>query len=423
MQNPKIAIIGLGYVGLPLACEFSRFYDVVGFDISKSRIDELSEGMDRNALVSLTSAKELKSILFTCDLGSLRFCDVFIITVPTPLDENGKPDLAPLISASETVGSVMPENSVVIYESTVFPGATEEVCIPVLEERSGWVLNETFYCGYSPERVSPGDRTRALTDIVKITSGSNASTATFVDNLYSRIISAGTYQAGSIKIAEAAKILENTQRDVNIALMNEVSKVFHRLDIDTAAVLDAARTKWNFLNFYPGFVGGHCIGVDTEYLAYKAENVGANVSLLRTARKINESMADFVFEHLSKLLGVRRRKMSDISVMMLGVAFKENCNDCRNSMALRLCSYLERENVELYTHDPYVDQPEVSGKEGRHFSSLVLPSIKCDVVILAVAHDFYRTTGCQNIRKLMCKDGLFLDLKSCFEEGDSDFRL
>lgn len=423
MQNPKIAIIGLGYVGLPLACEFSRFYDVIGFDISESRIDELSKGIDRNALISVASVKEITGILFTRDSSLLRFCDVFIITVPTPLDKDGKPNLGPLISASEIVGSIMPQNSVVIYESTVFPGATEEVCVPVLEERSGWVLNKTFYCGYSPERVSPGDRARALTDIVKITSGSNASTAKFVDDLYSQIISAGTYQADSIKIAEAAKILENTQRDVNIALMNEVSKVFHSLDIDTAEVLDAARTKWNFLNFYPGFVGGHCIGVDTEYLAYKAEKVGASASLLRAARDINESMADYVFKHLNRLSGIRGKKLSGISVMMLGVAFKENCNDCRNSMALQLCSYLEQENVELYTHDPYVDQLDVSGRDKRHFSGAVLPAIKCDVVILAVAHDFYRTTGCQNIRKLMCKDGLFFDLKSCFGKSESDFRL
>ncbi|MGO4917647.1 Vi polysaccharide biosynthesis UDP-N-acetylglucosamine C-6 dehydrogenase TviB [Pseudogemmobacter sp. W21_MBD1_M6] len=418
----KIAVIGLGYVGLPLAVEFGKIRPVIGFDINQSRIDALREGRDSTLEVSADELRESANLSFTTDPADLAEANIYIVTVPTPIDAHKRPDLTPLIKASETLGKVLKRGDIVIYESTVYPGATEEDCVPVLERVSGLTFNEDFFAGYSPERINPGDKTHRLPDIRKVTSGSTPDVAETVDQLYASIITAGTYKAESIRVAEAAKVIENTQRDLNIALINELAIIFNKMDIDTAAVLKAAGTKWNFLPFRPGLVGGHCIGVDPYYLTHKAEAMGYHPQVILAGRRINDGMGAYVASQLVKAMLKRRLQVDGARVLILGLTFKENCPDLRNTRVVDVVAELRDYGVKVDVHDPWVDPNEAKHEYGLDLVKTPEPAAY-DGVILAVAHDSYRDAGATALRCYGGPDHVFCDLKSVFARDESDLRL
>ena len=409
----KIAIIGLGYVGLPLAHAFSFKYEVVGFDVAQGRIDELKGGIDRTLELSDKQVKEAiaNSMQFTNDLNGIADCNIYIVTVPTPIDKNKRPDLSPLIKASESVGSVLKKGDIVIYESTVYPGATEEECVPILEQFSNLKFNQDFFCGYSPERINPGDKEHTVTKILKVTAGSTLEVGKKVDDLYASIITAGTHLAPTIKVAEAAKVIENSQRDINIAFINELAIIFNKLDIDTNAVLDAAATKWNFLPFKPGLVGGHCIGVDPYYLTHKAQQVGHNPEIILAGRRINDNMGIYVANQVVKLMIKKGHKVDDAKVLVLGITFKENCPDIRNSKVIDVIQELKEFGCNVDISDYWADKDEV-----KHEYNLELTN-KADyqdynAIILAVAHDQYKTIKIHNDNQVV------FDIKSILEYSD-----
>ncbi|MGR5123488.1 Vi polysaccharide biosynthesis UDP-N-acetylglucosamine C-6 dehydrogenase TviB [Vibrio harveyi] len=422
IKNAKIAIIGLGYVGLPLAVEFGKKIPTVGFDINKSRIDELSQGYDSTlecSIHELASAK--KYLTYTSSLEDLRSCNVYIVTVPTPIDEHKQPDLSPLIKASEALGTIISKGDVIVYESTVYPGATEEVCIPVVETISGLVFNQDFFAGYSPERINPGDKEHRVTNILKVTSGSTEDVAEYVDLLYKSIIAAGTHKASSIKVAEAAKVIENTQRDVNIALINELSIIFNKLEIDTLEVLEAAGTKWNFLPFRPGLVGGHCIGVDPYYLTHKAQTVGYHPEMILAGRRLNDNMGKYVVSELVKKMLKHRIHVEGSNVLVMGLTFKENCPDLRNTKVVDIVSELEEYNINVDIVDPWCTSEEAQYEYGLTLSE---PKIDYyDAIILAVGHDEFKAMGVSEIRQLGKKNHVLYDLKYVLDKSDVDMRL
>ncbi len=409
----KIGVIGLGYVGLPLSVAFSKQYSVIGFDLSKKRIAEISKGYDRTGELTASELSNDGSIIYSCQESSLSEVNVFIVTVPTPVDSKNTPDLSPIKLASELVGKYLKEDDIVIYESTVFPGCTEEECVPILEKFSGITFNQDFFCGYSPERINPGDRVHTLLSIKKIVSGSNQETLEFIDKLYSSIIPAGTYRASSLSVAEAAKVIENTQRDVNIALINELSIIFNKLNIDTREVLNAAETKWNFIPFQPGLVGGHCIGVDPYYLTHKALEVGYHPEIILAGRRINDNMANFIVENTIKQLARKNISSVNAKVLVLGLTFKENCPDLRNTKVKFLVSQLQKYNCEVTISDCWAKDDEVF--ETFNFSPKKINQLpKQDAVILAVAHDKYSLFSLNDWKKIISPNGVFIDVKSVF---------
>ena len=421
-KTPKLAIIGLGYVGLPLAVEFGKQLDCVGFDIQQQRIDELRSGIDNTLETSPEELQQAKGLSYSRDAADIRDCDIYIVTVPTPIDGSNQPDLTPLIKASELVGSVISVNNVVIYESTVYPGCTEESCIPVIEQVSGLTFNTDFFAGYSPERINPGDKTHRVTNIVKVTSGSNPTVANYVDQLYRRIVTVGTHLASSIKVAEASKVIENTQRDVNIALVNELALIFNRLQINTEDVLEAAGTKWNFLPFRPGLVGGHCIGVDPYYLVHKAEQAGYHPQIIAASRRINDKMGSLIATEVMRLMTQKRIHIVDANVLILGLAFKENCPDLRNTRVTDIAGELEQCNVNVDIYDPWV-----SSQEAKHVFDITmvetLEAERYDAVILAVAHEQFQAMGIDEIRQLTRNNGVIFDIKYLFPADVVDGRL
>jgi UDP-N-acetyl-D-galactosamine dehydrogenase len=414
----KIAIIGLGYVGLPLAVEFSRKYSVLGFDINKERVAELKRGYDRTQEISSEDLQRVQDLQFSDELSALASCDIFIVTVPTPIDNYKKPDLGPLLKASDTVGKVLKKGDLVIYESTVYPGCTEEDCVPVLERVSGLKFNVDFFCGYSPERINPGDKINTLTKIKKVTSGSTPEIGAFVNTLYGSIIEAGTHLASSIKVAEASKAIENAQRDVNISFVNELALIFDRMGIDTTEVLEAAGTKWNFLKYKPGLVGGHCIGVDPYYLAYKAESLGYYPQVILSGRRVNDMMGVFVANKLVKLLIKKGHKIEGSRVLILGITFKENCPDIRNTRVVDVYKELKDFGMQVDVYDSWASAEEV-----KHEYDITLsdkPTGKYEAVILAVAHDSFKEL---NLLDFTNTNSVLFDLKSTLPKDSVDSRL
>ena len=429
LSDLKIAIIGLGYVGLPLAVEFGKKVPVIGFDIHQKRIDELQSGQDHTLEVSPEELKQATKLSYSADLEELRNCNFFIVTVPTPIDHVNRPDLTPLIKASTSIGQVLKVGDIVVYESTVYPGATEEVCIPVLEKQSGLIFNQDFFAGYSPERINPGDKINTLTKIRKITSGSTPEVAEIVDNIYASIITAGTYKATSIKVAEAAKVIENTQRDLNIALVNELSVIFDRLDIDTLDVLEAAGSKWNFLPFRPGLVGGHCIGIDPYYLTHKAEEVGYNPQVILAGRRINDNMARYVARATIKRMVKNGIDVTQAKVGILGITFKENCPDIRNSKIADLIKEFDVWGIQVVVADPWADADEVKQEYGIDLGTINKDN-PVDSLIVAVGHHEFRTLSAEELRSYVrAEKPVFSDIKSLFNrlemqaQGFTVFRL
>ncbi|WP_211185390.1 Vi polysaccharide biosynthesis UDP-N-acetylglucosamine C-6 dehydrogenase TviB [Thalassotalea algicola] len=422
MESIKIAVVGLGYVGLPLAVEFGKKYKTIGFDINQQRVNELNEGFDRTCEVESEELKEASLLTCVTDKDALKGCDYYIVTVPTPIDKHRQPDLTPLKKASEMLGSVIGKDSIVIYESTVYPGATEEDCVPILEQVSGLKLNQGFYAGYSPERINPGDKTHRLPTILKVTSGSTPEIADKVDALYASIITAGTYKASSIKVAEAAKVIENTQRDVNIALINELSVIFNKLNIDTLEVLEAAGTKWNFLPFRPGLVGGHCIGVDPYYLTHKAQSVGYHPEMILAGRRLNDGMAHYVVSQLVKGMLKKRIQVDNANVLVMGLTFKENCPDLRNTKVIDIVEELKEYNVNVDVVDPLCASEEAEHEYGI---SLTKEPAKghYDAVILAVAHSEFKAMGVDGIHELGKATHVLYDLKCILPKDAVDMRL
>jgi len=418
----KIAVLGLGYVGLPLAVEFSRHFTVIGYDLDAVKIADLSQHYDSTLELTSDELRNAGDLLFTNDIKDLKGASVYIVTVPTPVDSNKRPDLSFIEESTLSIASLLSEGDTVIYESTVYPGVTEEVCVPILERVSDLVFNRDFFVGYSPERVNPGDKKRTLTKVIKITSGSNADTAEFVDKLYSKIILAGTHRASSIKVAEAAKVIENTQRDLNIALVNELSIIFNKIGIDTQEVLDAACTKWNFLDFRPGLVGGHCIGVDPYYLTFKAQELGYQPQVILAGRRINDSMGFSVADDLVKMMMQRKINLVDAKVLILGLTFKENCSDVRNSKVVDIVSGLDEYSVGVDIYDPWVNRagtpvdPSLSMLSG-------LGQRQYQGVVLAVKHQEFISMGIAEIRELCVPNAPIYDLKSVFPKLDTDRRL
>jgi UDP-N-acetyl-D-galactosamine dehydrogenase len=427
LYNNKIAIIGLGYVGLPLAIEFGKKYKVLGFDINKDRIEELTSGKDRTNEADLEglsyainlSKKGDTGLVFSNIVGDLISCNVYIVTVPTPIDQFKAPDLTPLLKASEMIGKVLKKGDIVIYESTVYPGCTEEDCVPILEKESGLKFNIDFYCGYSPERINPGDKVNTLTKIKKVTSGSTPEIAEVVDRLYRSIIEAGTHKAPSLKVAEASKAIENAQRDVNISFVNELALIFDRMGIDTNDVLDAAATKWNFLRYKPGLVGGHCIGVDPYYLAHKAESLGYHPTVILSGRRVNDNMGMFVANKLVKLMIAKNYVISKSKVLVLGITFKEDCPDIRNSKVIDIIKELEQFNINVDVYDPHANKHEVSKEYGVNLIDSLQNSY--DGIILAVSHKEFRTL---EIDKLKSSDSsIIFDTKAFLSRSIVDARL
>jgi UDP-N-acetyl-D-galactosamine dehydrogenase len=422
LQDIKLAIVGLGYVGLPLAVEFGRKRIVVGFDINQRRIDELKAGNDFTLETTQEELAAAKHLSYTTHLDDLRSCNCFIVTVPTPIDEHKRPDLTPLIKASETVGKVLKKGDIVIYESTVYPGCTEEDCVPVLEKHSGLKFNQDFFCGYSPERINPGDKEHRVTTIKKVTSGSTPEIADLVDALYNEIITVGTHKADSIKVAEAAKVIENTQRDLNIALINELALIFNRMGIDTEAVLKAAGSKWNFLPFRPGLVGGHCIGVDPYYLTHKAQAIGYHPEIILAGRRLNDSMGAYVVAQLVKAMTKKRIQVEGAKVLVMGLAFKENCPDLRNTRVVDIVAELKDYNCEVDVYDPWASAEEAVHEYG--ITPIPLPNnCSYDAVVIAVAHRQFRDMGAKAIRELGKPNSVLYDLKYVMSPKDSDLRL
>ena len=422
LSELKIAIIGLGYVGLPLAVEFGKKVSVLGFDIHQKRIDELKSNQDHTLEVSPDELMQATQLSYSADLEDLKSCNFYIVTVPTPIDEFKQPDLTPLIKASQSIGQVLSAGDIVVYESTVYPGATEEVCIPVLEKVSGLTFNQDFFAGYSPERINPGDKLHRVTNILKITSGSTPEVADYVDQVYNLIIEAGTHKAASIKVAEAAKVIENTQRDVNIALINELALIFNKMGIDTEAVLQAAGTKWNFLPFRPGLVGGHCIGVDPYYLTHKAQSMGYHPEIILAGRRLNDGMGAYVVTQLVKAMLKKRIQVEDAKVLILGLSFKENCPDIRNTRIIDIVNELKEYHIDADIYDPWIDAAEAEHEYGISPISN-LENGKYDAVILAVAHEQFKAMGVDAIRALGKADHVLYDLKYVLSQAESDLRL
>jgi len=421
-MKDRIAIIGLGYVGLPLAVEFGKLLDVVGFDVNQSRINELLQGTDSTLEVEQEELKLATKLSYTTSIDDIRDCNIYIVTVPTPIDENKNPDLTPLVRASETVGKILGNDDIVIYESTVYPGATEEVCVPILEQQSGLKFNQDFYCGYSPERINPGDKEHRVTNIKKVTSGSTNEIANRVDALYKKIVTAGTHKASSIKVAEAAKVIENTQRDVNIALINELALIFNKLGIDTEEVLKAAGSKWNFLPFRPGLVGGHCIGVDPYYLTHKAIEVGYRPEMILAGRQLNDSMGRYVAEQVSILMTKKGINVVDANVLIMGLTFKENCPDLRNTRVVDLVNELSRFNCKVDVYDPWIDKQEAEKEHG--IKPIAEPKEgQYDAIVLAVSHDAFKAMTADKIRKLGKKLHILYDIKYILKAEEVDGRL
>lgn len=422
LSELKIAIIGLGYVGLPLAVEFGKKVPVVGFDIHQKRIDELQSGQDHTLEVSPEELKQATHLSYTTNLQQLADCNFFIVTVPTPIDEFKQPDLTPLIKASQSIGQVLSAGDIVVYESTVYPGATEEACIPVLEKVSGLTFNQDFYAGYSPERINPGDKLHRVTNILKITSGSTPEVADYVDEVYNLIIEAGTHKAPSIKVAEAAKVIENTQRDVNIALINELALIFNKMGIDTEDVLKAAGTKWNFLPFRPGLVGGHCIGVDPYYLTHKAQSMGYHPEIILAGRRLNDGMGAYVVTQLVKSMVKKKIQVEGAKVLVLGLSFKENCPDIRNTRIIDIVKELEEYHIDVDVYDPWVNPIEAESEYGIT-PVATLNAQTYDAVILAVAHEQFKVMGADAIRALGKESHVLYDLKYVLDQAESDLRL
>lgn len=422
LENARVGIIGLGYVGLPLAVEFGKKSPTIGFDINQDRIDELSAGRDSTLECSDNELAEAKYLSYTSSLQELKECNVYIVTVPTPIDEHKQPDLTPLIKASEALGTVVNQGDIIIYESTVYPGATEEDCIPVVERVSGLKFNQDFFAGYSPERINPGDKEHRVTNILKVTSGSTPEVAEFVDQLYKTIITAGTHKASSIKVAEAAKVIENTQRDVNIALINELSIIFNKLGIDTLEVLEAAGTKWNFLPFRPGLVGGHCIGVDPYYLTHKAQAVGYHPEMILAGRRLNDGMGQYVVSQLVKKMLKKRIHVEGANVLVMGLTFKENCPDLRNTKVVDIISELKEYNINVDVMDPWC-----SNDEAQHEYGLTLCKKEkqghYDAIIMAVSHNEFKEMGVEKIRILGKPEHVLYDLKYVLDKESVDMRL
>ena len=422
LADLKIAIIGLGYVGLPLAVEFGKKVPVVCFDIHQARINELVSGKDHTLEVSPDELAQANQLTYSANLADLESCNFYIVTVPTPIDEFKQPDLTPLIKASQSIGQVLKSGNIVVYESTVYPGATEEACIPVLEKVSGLTFNQDFFAGYSPERINPGDKLHRVTNILKITSGSTPEVADFVDEVYNLIIEVGTHKAPSIKVAEAAKVIENTQRDVNIALINELALIFNKMGIDTEDVLTAAGTKWNFLPFRPGLVGGHCIGVDPYYLTHKAQSMGYHPEIILAGRRLNDGMGAYVVTQLVKAMLKKRIQVEDAKVLILGLSFKENCPDIRNTRIIDIVNELKEYHTQIDVYDPWVDAAEAEHEYGIS-PVQALENGKYDAVILAVAHHQFKDMGVQAIRALGKSEHVLYDLKYVLSQAESDLRL
>lgn len=412
-QAPKIGVIGLGYVGLPLAVEFGKKYETVGLDLNRQRIEELNRGLDVTREVEGDELARAQLLQYTTDPSGLADCNHFIVTVPTPIDSAKRPDLEPLKKASETVGGYLKVGDIVIYESTVYPGATEEVCVPLLERASGLRFNKDFYCGYSPERINPGDRQHRLTDIVKVTSGSTPDTAEKVDALYRSIIAAGTFLTSSIKVAEAAKVIENTQRDVNIALINELALIFDKIGVSTREVLEAAATKWNFLPFSPGLVGGHCIGVDPYYLTHKAQEVGYHPAMILAGRRLNDEMGKYVASRVIKLMLQKRIDVAGARILIMGLSFKENCPDLRNTKVVDIIAEFQDYGLQVEVYDPWVDPLDAHNEYGLEM--LTFPKEQCyDAVVLAVGHRDFASMSVQQIREFTKPESVLFDVKNVF---------
>ena len=409
-KNLKISIIGLGYVGLPLAISFAKHFHVTGFDKSAERIKELNSGCDSTLMIDENKITNSKNIKFTNNENNLSDSNVYIVTVPTPIDKNNNPDLTFIINATKTVKNVIKKNDIFVLESTVFPGTTEEVCVPILEE-SGLVFNKDFFCGYSPERINPGDTERSLKDIKKIVSGSDKKTSKILFEMYSKIIQAGIHQTDSIKIAEAAKVIENTQRDINIALANELAKIFDLMEIDTQKVIDAAATKWNYSNYRPGLVGGHCIGVDPYYLTYKAQEIGYHPEMILAGRRINDGMHEFVVEKIQKEIIQRKISLKNLNILVLGMAFKENCNDTRNSKSFDLIRSLRKLDLDIFHSEPYINDLSVDDSTNINFDKLADYDKNFDVIIISVPHESFVNNIDKIKSKLKNKDSFIFDVK------------
>jgi len=422
LNQIKIGIIGLGYVGLPLAVEFGDKYTTIGFDIDADRIKELKSGEDNTLEVTSEDILATKSLSFTDQLSEIENCNFYIVTVPTPIDNHKNPDLSPLISASKALATIIKKNDFVVYESTVYPGATEEVCIPIIEEGSGLTLNKDFYAGYSPERINPGDKEHRVTNILKVTSGSTPEAADLIDEVYKSIITAGTHKTSSIKVAEAAKVIENTQRDLNIALVNELAIIFNRLGIDTEEVLQAAGTKWNFLPFRPGLVGGHCIGVDPYYLTYKAQEIGYTPEIILAGRRINDRMGEYIASRVTQQMMSKKIHVVDSNILILGLAFKENCPDLRNSRVIDIVKELKRYHANVDVYDPWVN-PEESIEEYNITLIDKLQPGNYDAVILAVAHHQFKELGIDHIKSLCKPEHIIYDVKYIFDKDLVDERI
>jgi UDP-N-acetyl-D-galactosamine dehydrogenase len=422
LRNLKIGVVGLGYVGLPLAVEFGKRFNTVGFDIKAARVDELRKGHDSTLETDEAELAAATKLSYTTKLADLKSCRVFIVTVPTPIDEYKRPDLTPLVKSSEAVGQVLKKGDVVVYESTVYPGCTEEVCVPILERVSGLKFNKDFFAGYSPERINPGDKQHRLTTIRKVTSGSTPAVAEFVDSLYRSIVVVGTHKASSIKVAEAAKVIENTQRDVNIALINELALIFNRMGIDTEEVLNAAGSKWNFLPFRPGLVGGHCIGVDPYYLTHKAQAIGYHPEMILAGRRINDNMGTYVAQQIAQLMMQRRIQVKDARILIMGLTFKENCPDVRNTKIVDVVHELEKFGAKVDVFDPWADADEAEHEYGLRPVKRLKPGTY-DAVVMGVAHQQFRDMGIVKIRELAKKEHVLYDIKYVFRADEVDGRL
>ena len=414
-----ICIVGLGYVGLPLAHAFSKKYKVIGFDINSSRIDELNNGIDKTLELSSEQVKEAikNGMRFTTDTQEIKDCNIYIVTVPTPIDSSNEPDLTPIIKSTQTIGKVLKDGDIVIYESTVYPGVTEDTCVPILEKESGLKFNETFFCGYSPERINPGDKEHTVTKILKITSGSTPKIAKKIDNLYKSIITAGTHLAPSIKVAEAAKVIENTQRDVNIALMNELAMIFDTMNIDTNAVLEAAGTKWNFIKLTPGLVGGHCIGVDPYYLTFKAQSLGYTPNLILGARQVNNNISKFIASKTIKYMVKENKKLNGANILVLGITFKENCPDLRNTKVIDIINELKEFECNIEVYDYWISENDKKSVNANFIDKLPYNSNKYESIIVAVGHDKFRQITTEQFKKLSNGKPIIIDVKGIVEKA------
>lgn len=422
VRDLRLAVIGLGYVGLPLAVEFGKIFSVIGFDVNLSRIEELKDGIDKTLEVTRDEIQKAKNLSFSTNQDDLKNANCFIITVPTPIDKDKRPNLIPLMKASETVGKIIKNGDIIIYESTVYPGATEEDCVPVLEKYSGLKFNTDFFCGYSPERINPGDKKHRITNIKKITSGSTPEIADLIDALYNKIITAGTHKAQSIKVAEAAKVIENTQRDLNIALINELAIIFNKMDIDTQEVLEAAGSKWNFLPFRPGIVGGHCIGVDPYYLTHKAQSLGYNPEIILAGRRMNDGMSKYIVAQLIEAMDKKDININKAKILIMGLTFKENCPDLRNTKVTDIIYELKKHGPKVEVYDPWVDSNLAQSTYKIKMTTDLEPNTY-DVIVIAVAHDKFKEMGEKMILSFTTPVHIIYDLKYLLEKGASNLRL